>query len=249
MQQGNLAFSRGDYKNALSYYLKAKEGIRDDARPLADLYGNIGNVYGILGKIDQAVICYKKAMEILRRIEDYGRLGITYTNIGNLYSDKEDADQAIHYYKQAALLLEESRKFGELSMLYGNISLLLRKQSDYKSALEYAEKGMSLAKKCRTPQYLADALHRLAKAKEGIGDIAEAQRISERAYLLYEQMKDELGCAATRYHQVALHEKEQNLEAAIQCLKEVVTIDVKFQLPKLQQNKTRLKKLQNKRRK
>ncbi len=70
MQQGNQAFSKGDYKKALSFYLKAQEGIREDLSPLADLYGNIGNVYAVIEQTDQAKTFYKKAVTILRRLED-----------------------------------------------------------------------------------------------------------------------------------------------------------------------------------
>jgi len=244
MQQGNDAFSRGDYGSALSFYLKSEKGIREDPGPLADLYGNIGNVYGVIGKIDDAIGYYKKAMEILRRIEDYDRLGITYVNIGNLYADQGDAEKGIHFYKQGVLLLERSGKREELAVLYGNISLALSQGSKHRASLEYAEKGMALASKLNHPRLCAGASHRLAKAKEGLGERLDALRHSKSAYSLYHQVKDDMGCAAALYHQVALYEAEENLEAAIHCLKEVIAIDEKYALPKLNKNRNRLKKLQ-----
>ncbi|MFQ5780032.1 MAG: tetratricopeptide repeat protein [Nitrospiria bacterium] len=244
MQQGNHSFSRGDYGSALSFYLKALEGVRKDPDPLADLYGNIGNVYGIIGEVDEAVGYYKKAMEILRRIEDYARLGVTYVNVGNLYTDHGNPERGIHYYKQGALLLEQSEKWEALTVLYGNLSLVLLQKSEHQTALEYAEKGMTLAKRLNRPKLTADALHRLAKAKEGVGEIEAAGRLSEAAYSVYHQIGDEMGRAATLYHQVSLHEMEGNLKAAIRCLKEVIAIDEKYMLPKLNENKMWLKRLQ-----
>lgn len=247
MRQGNDAFSRGAYGRALSFYLKAVEGIRGDPDPLADLYGNIGNVYGAIGKIDEAIGYYKKAMEILRRIEDYGRLGVTYVNIGNLYSDQGSVEKGIHYYKQGVLLLEKSEKWEALAVLYGNISIALVQRSEYQASLEYAEKGMALARRLNRPKLTADASHRLAKAKEGVQARADALRLSKSAYSLYRQIKDEMGCAASLYHQVSLYESAGDLEAAIRCLKGVIAIDEKYALPKLNKNKNRLKKLQARR--
>src|SRR3990167_3022750 len=113
LQQGNSAFSRGDYAKALTCYQQALDRVRGDPDLWADLYGNIGNVYGATGQTDQAVVYYKKAVEILRQKEDYARLGITFTNIGNLYADREDAAQAIHFYKQGVVLLEQEGKWNE----------------------------------------------------------------------------------------------------------------------------------------
>jgi tetratricopeptide (TPR) repeat protein len=245
LQAGNQAFAKGDYSEALAYYRKALEAVRGDPNQLADLYGNIGNVYGITGQLDQAVVFYQKAIEILRREEDYGRLGTTYVNIGNLYTDRQDPLKAIHFYKQAALLLENEENWEGLAILYGNLSLASFQASDWKGALDYAEKAMALAKRLKRPGLLADASHRLAKAKGAIGQIEEAQLLSEQAYDLYTQLKDEMGCAAARYHQVFLCEKKGDLQGAIQRLTQVVAFDEKYNLPKLAENRARLTALQD----
>lgn len=243
LQLGNSAFAAGDYSGALRYYQAALDGIRGDPDQLADLYGNIGNVYGATGQTEQAIDFYKKAVEILRRGEDYARLGITYTNIGNLYADRGEVDQAIHFYKQGALLLEREERWENLIVLYGNFSMALLKKSEPQEALDYAEKGMTLAKKLNRPAVLADASHRLAKAKGANGEFDQAQRLSESAHALYAEQKNEMGCAATLYHQAFLHEQKGNLEGAIRCLEQVVAIDEKYGLPKLNENRARLSRL------
>lgn len=243
LRLGNNAFAAGDYSAALRYYQKALDGIRGDPDQLADLYGNIGNVYGATGQTEQAIDFYKKAVEILRRGEDYARLGITYVNIGNLYADQGEIDQAIHFYKQGALLLEREERWENLVVLYGNFSMVLLKRSDLRQALEYAEKGMAFARKLNRPALLADASHRLAKAAGANGDLDGAQHLSESAHALYAGLKNEMGCAATLYHQASLHEQKENLDGAIRCLEQVIAIDEKYGLPKLSENKARLARL------
>lgn len=243
LQLGNRAFSTGDYATALQYYQKALEGIRGDPDLLADLYGNIGNVYGAIGQIEQAIDFYKKAVEILRRSEAYARLGVTYVNIGNLYADEGNFDQAIHFYKQGVLLLEREEQWDHLSVLYGNFSMVLVRKSEFRSGLEYAEKGMALAKKLKRHALLADASHRLAKAKGAMGEIEEARHLSESAHALYTELKNEMGCAAALYHQAFLYEQQGDLAGAICCLEQVVAIDEKYGLPKLAENTARLSRL------
>jgi protein O-GlcNAc transferase len=242
-QLGNNAFSQGHYTKALQYYQKALGDVRGDPDLVADLYGNIGNVYSATGQIKKAIHYYQKTIEILRREEDYGRLGTTFANIGNLYADQEEYTRAIQFYKKALLLLEKEKKWDELSTLYGNLSLLSLKQSHHQAALDYAEKGLTHAKRLKHPRRLADIMHRLAKVKGTLGRVEESQRLSEGAYTLYAQLQDEIGCAMTLYHQASLYEEKGDLESAIRCLEQVVAIDEKYGLPKYTENKIRLQKL------
>ena len=246
LNSGNAAFSRGDYAGALVFYRRALEEVRGDPDLLVDLYGNLGNVYGVTGQTDAAIKCYKAAVDLLRRKEDYGKLGMTFVNIGNLYADRGDAPQAIQFYKQGLVLLEREERNEDLITLYGNLSLLSLQRSDKDAALDYAEKGVSLAKRIRNPSRLADALHRLAKAKQAKGTRWEALRLSESAYVIYASLKDEMGCAATLYHQAGLFEEEGRIEAAIRALAQVVAIDEKYNLPKLGENRARLRRLEEK---
>jgi tetratricopeptide (TPR) repeat protein len=246
LKSGNNAFSQGDYARALVYYRRALGEVRGDPDLLVDLYGNLGNVYGVTGQTDAAIECYKAAVDMLRLREDYGKLGSTFVNIGNLYADRGDAAQAIQFYKQGMVLLEREGRDEDLITLYGNLSLLSLQQSNKDAALDYAEKGVTLAKQVRNSPRLADALHRLAKAKEAMGSRWEALRLSESAHAIYVSLKDEMGRAATLYHQAGLFEEEGRIEAAIRALTQVVAIDEKYSLPKLDENRARLKRLEEK---
>jgi tetratricopeptide (TPR) repeat protein len=243
LKLGNKAFSDRDFPKALAHYQKALEEGRGDPLWMADLYGNIGNVYAATGQEGPAVKWYRKSLEILRREEAYSRLGITFVNIGNLYADQNENVKAIHYYKQGVLLLEQEGEFDGLSTLYGNLSLLYLKQSDLQSALNYAQKGMSNAKRLNRPVRIAEASHRFSKVKQALGNFQESLSLSQVAYDLFRQIPDELGMAATLFHQADLYEKAGDQQNAIVCLERVVAIDEKYQLPKLSENRSRLLKL------
>ncbi|HLG23135.1 MAG TPA: hypothetical protein VI382_09990 [Candidatus Manganitrophaceae bacterium] len=79
-----------------------------------------------------------------------------------------------------------------------------------------------------------------------MGGLQIAQRLSEEAYALYAQLKDEMGCAAALYHQAALYEEQGKIEEAALCLKQVAAIDEKYNLPKLAENKAWLERLREK---
>lgn len=240
---GNAAFGQGHYRLALSQYLKGVEEIEKNPDLLSDFYGNIGNVYAATGIFDLAIQYYKKAVEILKREENYARLGTTFVNLGNLYADQGNIEEAVQFYKKGVLLLEEENQFDELSTLYGNLSLLVIQQGNLSEGLEYAEKGLSFAKRLNRPLRIADALHALARAKGHSGDFNSSISLSESAYTLFSQNRHEMGMAMTLFHQASLFEKKGDLKRAVRALQEVVLIDEKYQLPKLAENWDRLAKL------
>jgi tetratricopeptide (TPR) repeat protein len=240
---GNTAFGQGHYHLALTHYLKGLEEIEENPDLLSDFYGNIGNVYAATGKFDLAVQYYQKGIKILRREENYAKLGTTFVNLGNLYADQGNIKEAVQFYKKGVLLLEEESQFDELSTVYGNLSLLVIQQEDLSGGLEYAEKGLCFAKRLNRPLRLADALHALARAKGHSGDLKSSISLSESAYTLFYQNKHEMGMALTLFHQASLFEKTGDLEKAIRALQEVVLFDEKYQLPKLAENRARLANL------
>lgn len=246
IQTGNRAFSAGDYARALLCYQRALELVRGDPDLLADLHGNLANVHAVTGQGALAVEHYQKAIAILRGTEDYGRLGTTFVNLGNLHADQGDPASAIHFYQQATVLLESQEKWAELVTLYGNLSLMSLKREDPNAALQYAEKGAALAREIHHPERLADALHRLAKANGALGRVQIAEGISQAAYRLYAQANNDMGCAATLYHQASLYEVLGRLTEAIRCLERVVAIDERYDLPKLAENREWLSRLRRK---
>lgn len=243
-QLGNNAFLRGDYTRALDFYNKAVAGCLDpNGEEAADLYGNIGNVYSAAGQVDAAVAFYQQAVDIYRGCHDYAKLGSTYLNIGNLYNDQEETANALHFYEEAAILLACEKKWGELSVLYGNRALICLKNGESVEGLANAKKGLSFARKSGGSHDLANAYHRLAKAEEAAGHINEALRHSVAAYALFSDQMDELGSAAALYHQAGLLEKKQDIEGAIRCMEQVVSIDQKYNLPKKSENQRHLSRL------
>jgi len=243
---GNSAFTRGQFRLALSHYLKGLESIEENPDLKTDFYGNIGNVYAASGEYDAAVLYYQKVVEIFRREENYARLGTTFVNIGNVYADQNKNDLAEQFYMKGALLLEQERQFNELSTLYGNLSLLSIARKDLAGGLEHAENALKFAKTMNDPIRIAEAFHAMARIHMHLGELRASLSFSESAYSLFARHHHEYGIAMTLFHQTGLFEKLGDLESAIRALEEVVRIDEKYHLPKLAENRARLLELNRK---
>ena len=123
-KRGNKFFDKGNYKQALQCYKKAIEILPTEAI----YYSNMGDAYGGLVDLENAIKSYEKALD--RNWQDdriHNSIGITYSlngehqkaiehfieaikitpnstyalNIGDVYKIRHEWDEAIDYYLEA----------------------------------------------------------------------------------------------------------------------------------------------------
>lgn len=118
--------NKNDYVNAEVYFRKAIE-----ADPgLANPYNNLGIVFSLTGRQDEALVNFNKAVNI------YPSYANAYSNIGVYYKDKKDYPQAIVNFKKAIDI--EPNLYKPHAHL-GDIYILL---GDYKSAEYFYQKAL-----------------------------------------------------------------------------------------------------------
>jgi len=196
---GQLAYGRGDYETAISYYNQAlvvtdsmvmdsryttKEV--DDMRSM--LYGTIGNLYNIQDQGLLAIEYYQKALPIF---EKYGWLesqAILYHNVGELYYQMGNLDEAERNY---LLGVERGKKSGDSLMVAlpqkGLVKIYLEK-GDYDHALHTGMEAYAYYhphQKGEPADYL-ELISTLSQVHlmEGHKDIAQAEAYAEEAYRL-----------------------------------------------------------------
>jgi Flp pilus assembly protein TadD, contains TPR repeats len=97
-------------------------------------YNNRGLILYEMGLVDDALVSYRKALELNAESD------ATLYNIGIYYRDKNRYDEAIEYYQQAlSIKPDKASALGHLVGIYVS-------KKEYKKALEYAEKAYSLEK-------------------------------------------------------------------------------------------------------
>jgi len=92
-EEGNQAFQKGDFPNALDLYHQAE--IERPETP--EIYYNQGNALVETGKYDEAIEKFQKALNT----DDVKLQERAYFNGGNSYFGKEDYRQAIEWYQKA----------------------------------------------------------------------------------------------------------------------------------------------------
>jgi len=154
LQQGNLA-------TAMKEFQKAEAKYADDHL----LQYDIGLVYSLKKQYDQAIVHFKKALDLK---SDYGE---AINSLGNAYAGKEDWDQAIFYYKKVVSdILYGTTHFGYAGL--GNAYY-------WKGDLQLSEKNYLKALEAK-PDFTR-ALRGLAKTYIAMGRIPEAVGKLEKA--------------------------------------------------------------------
>jgi tetratricopeptide (TPR) repeat protein len=179
--KGAIYEAKKDYANAILNY-EASFKIHDKFSPpirKAEVYDNMGRVYGILGN-ELALGCILKAIYIRRELGDKRGLGSSYRSIAQIYAQKGSLDKAFEYAKQALALCDETHetliKAEVLAFLGG---LYIQKQ-DYGQAAIHEGRALQIAEPL-------NATNTMVSVHKYMGEIYAAQQDYPNAIAAFEK--------------------------------------------------------------
>ncbi len=174
--RGYVEDSRGNYQNAINYYLTALEILSEEDegfelyRALAITHNNTGITYRKLGMYDDAMSHYQMALE--SAIEVYGEfhseIAIIYNGIGTFYYSIGDLGTAIEYFRQSAATFKEveGENSNRLAIIYNNLGLIHIQMDDLENALHYLELAQNIKVNLYGEEHIETAVgyHNLASS-------------------------------------------------------------------------------------
>ena len=244
-RQGNEHFARGLYTEAYTCYAKALECDRmtGDQRAMAATLGNLGNICAVSGRRDSAQTYYQEVLELQKILGDEKGIGTTLGNLGNLRADAGEWDRARAYYLEALDLLTKTHDEAAKAVLLSDLGLVARENGQLDQAIQYYEHSLVLMRRLGNQGGVADAWRMIGRTfllqkryEDAIACCQTSQSIAERS-------RDELRTGGARYVLAQCYEDLGRLQEAADLLELVVLMDRKYQLPKLEENTTRLMRL------
>ena len=222
---GEVKHSRGECKEAKSYYEKALEiSIRagNEIEQAASL-NNLGVLHhNYLSKLDEALNFHEKALEIRRRLGCRRVEGTSYNNIGGVYEARGEYEKALEYYEKSYdISLEVKDKVLEGMNLYfiGKVHRLL---GQLQKAIEYHKRALQINQE--TGVKTAAVLSDLANHYISLGDYEKADHYHKKAIDMCEEIGDieHLGICLSNAYELPLYLGEY--EEAKTYLKKAITI-------------------------
>jgi tetratricopeptide (TPR) repeat protein len=144
--------------------MKKVESLTNDKRSLIDVDKQIGEILHKMGRLDDAVSYYDKALKVIEDLEikslndkdpndivnrfyedlmEGDRIKIL-NNIALIYEEKGQLDKALNYYRES---LNSTVDKEEKATIYKYIARIYDKKGDRQKAVEYMRKAIELNKK------------------------------------------------------------------------------------------------------
>jgi tetratricopeptide (TPR) repeat protein len=244
-RQGNEHFSRGYYTEAYTCYAKALEYDRltGDRRALVATLGNLGNICAVSGRRDAAQANYQEVLELQKVLGDEKGIGTTLANLGNLRADAGEWDRARAYYLEALDLMTKTHDEPAQAVLFSDLGLVARETGHFEEAIQLYERSLELMRRLGNLGGVADAWRMIGRTFLIQKRYDEATACCQTSQSVAERLRDELRAGGARYVLAQCYEDMGRLQDAADLLEQVVRMDRKYHLPKLEENTQRLRTL------
>jgi tetratricopeptide (TPR) repeat protein len=176
----------------------------DLQQELSTSYNNMGLIYKTLGKGDNALEYFDKALQISQemvkmepQLTDFQQaLSLSYNNVGRIYETLGEGDNALEYFDKALQVSQElaynepQRKVFQrgLSVSYDNAGRINKNLGKYDKALEYFEKALQVCQELagKEPQR-TDLQQDLSGSYINMGRIYETLGKNDTALVYYKK--------------------------------------------------------------
>ncbi|MFO7798966.1 CHAT domain-containing protein [Rhodohalobacter sp.] len=174
--RGYIEDSRGNYQNAINYYLTALDILSEEEesfelhRALSITHNNTGITYRKLGMYDDAMSHYQMALDSAIKAygESHAEIAIIYNGIGTFYYSIGDLGTASEYFRQSAATFREAQgeNSNRLAILYNNLGLIHIQMDDYENALQFLERAQKIKLNLYGEEHIETAVgyHNLASS-------------------------------------------------------------------------------------
>jgi signal transduction histidine kinase len=173
--------------------------LKKDSVLLIFAYSGYGMLYSKVNDFDMSLSCFKKAIELDKKIKQVNNLASTYLNMGELYfQNQRGSDTALYYYRKSIEAAPEFNKEYYKLSAYTNIGNVFLDLKDYDSAKYYYYKVFLNPLIDKVVDNKAAILVNLGIYYVGVGNFPVADKYLHQGY----DLADSLGIL--RYQQNAL---------------------------------------------
>jgi tetratricopeptide (TPR) repeat protein len=136
--------------------------------------GNLGNAYHDTGQVQKAVTCYKRAMELYRKLDNQRDEGSMLGGVGNCYSYLGQMARAIEYYEQALGIARKTGDRRNEGAWLNNIGDCYSDLGQTELATFYYEQALAIAREMGSSLEMGAMLGNLSEVLTDGGDYARA---------------------------------------------------------------------------
>jgi len=217
-------------EESLGFYERARKIYKSlgDRSGEVRVLTNVGVVYRIQGKKDDALKSQKDALKIFEDegIEDPFGQAVINGNLALLYGIKKNIEEAIKHSNNAIQLYKKAGRPVGLGRTINNMGSLLAEVGLLDQAMEHHKKALSIfeEEKIDNLQGQAEALHNIGIVYEEKGDKDKALEFYEKAIKKFRAIKNRSGEATALYSIARIYLAQNRPQEALNNLNSARTI-------------------------
>ncbi|KST63899.1 hypothetical protein BC008_16265 [Mastigocoleus testarum BC008] len=208
-----------DYPKAIDYYKKsltialeiknseleaivqpmlAKAQLRSNPQKRkADRLHNQGKRQYRKGQLKAALLSWKQALQIYRKIKDRAGEGSALNNLGLAYNSIGEYKISIEFFQESLVIVKELGNRAGVGSTLTNLGIAYDKLGKHKKAIEYYQQSLGIFKDIGSHKGESRVLTNLGIAYGSLGDNKRAIEFFQKSLVIVKELSDRAGEAAT----------------------------------------------------
>lgn len=145
-----------------------------ERKSMASAYNVRGIDYAHMGKTQEALVYFEKALDIFQKIHDREGEGAVKGNLGSAYAQLGRMDNALHYTEQDLAIARERKDREREGVALGNLGDIYRNLGDIHRAFEYYKQKLEIVHGTGDRRGEGNTLMSLGLAHIAQGEVNEA---------------------------------------------------------------------------
>ena len=212
----NIYRDLGDYALAETYILKSirifetplKTGLDNRLSMLANAYSNYGNMLQAAGRLDEAIIQQRKAIDVHNTSGDLFNQGIAYENLGNIYLQLDQFDDALAQYEKAKEIMQRLNSATDVGYELMNIADVYLARGNYATAITNLDSALQIFTANKADSYRRDVYSKKYK----IYDAQNNPTAALKFYKLFNNLNDSLNSESKKSELLRLKEEFESTQ-------------------------------------
>ena len=183
---GVIHYRRGNYSDAISFYLKAKRiyDEADDIPNICEVLHNIGVIYRFQGEHKKAIRNFKEVIELNKQIKDTFRIAAAYNMMGVSYRKQYKLDSALICYDVAKTFFKKIKSEKDVIRVDNNLSTLYASQKRYDKSIPIKLRNAKYQKEKGEMMSLSILYYNLSRDYSRTGDQDKALKYADSSLVI-----------------------------------------------------------------
>jgi signal transduction histidine kinase len=189
----------------------------DFAAGEAKARNNLGVVYHLQGKYEQALFNYERAMHLYKQIENDKALAAVLGNVASVFQAKGESAKALDYYSQSISYAIRADDRQRIAIALGSIGIIYYDRGYYAKSLGYYLQSLSIREELGDKQGMAYALGNIGLIYDAQRNYPKALRYYYKSLSIRRELNDKQGMASSLINIGMVHFVQKEFDKAKEC--------------------------------